>query len=124
MEKIYRITLILLLLILAGANIAFFAYGGQFLSYFNVDSKVENSQDIISNLKKQTGADTDLFDLSITQNKKFNNLKDFQFDYNDFSLPGDSSVTGTDLTGTGEDNNNQPDPEFDVGNLDPFSPQF
>ena len=124
MEKIYRITLILLLLILAGANIAFFAYGGQFLSYFNVDSKVENSQDIISNLKKQTGADTDLFDLSITQNKKFNNLKDFQFDYNDFSLPGDSSVTGTDLTGTGEGNNNQSDPEFDVGNLDPFSPQF
>jgi hypothetical protein len=124
MEKIYRITLILLLLILAGANIAFFAYGGQFLSYFNVDSKVENSQDIISNLKKQTGADTDLFDLSITQNKKFNNLKDFQFDYNDFSLPDDSSVTGTDLTGTGEGNNNQSDPEFDVGNLDPFSPQF
>ncbi len=124
MEKIYRITLILLLLILAGANIAFFAYGGQFLSYFNVDSKVENSQDIISNLKKQVSTDNNLFDLSITQNKKFNNLKDFQFDYNDFSLPDDLSSTGTDSTGTGEGDNNQSDPEFDVGNLDPFSPQF
>lgn len=124
MEKIYRITLILLLLILAGANIAFFAYGGQFLSYFNVDSKVENSQDIISNLKKQVSTDNNLFDLSITQNKKFNNLKDFQFDYNDFSLPDDLSATGTDSTGTGEGDNNQSDPEFDVGNLDPFSPQF
>lgn len=124
MEKIYRITLILLLLILAGANIAFFAYGGQFLSYFNVNSKVENSQDIISNLKKQVSTDNNLFDLSITQNKKFNNLKDFQFDYNDFSLPDDLSATGTDSTGTGEGDNNQSDPEFDVGNLDPFSPQF
>lgn len=123
MEKIYRITLILLLLILALANIIFFASGGQFLSYFNVDSKVENSQDIINNLKKQVNTNDNIFDLSITQSEKFNNLKDFQFDYNDFSLPGDLLNSNNSSTETGE-NNSQLDPEFDVGNPNPFSPQF
>ncbi|HPT08387.1 MAG TPA: hypothetical protein PLE28_01685 [bacterium] len=123
MEKIYRITLILLLLILALANIVFFASGGQFLSYFNVDSKVENSQDIINNLKKQVNTNDNIFDLSITQSEKFNNLKDFQFDYNDFSLPGDLLNSNNSSTETGE-NNSQLDPEFDVGNPNPFSPQF
>lgn len=121
MEKIYRITLILLLLILALANIVFFASGGQFLSYFNIDSKVENSQDIINNLKKQ--ANTNIFDLSITQSEKFNNLKDFKFDYNNFSLPGDLLNPNNSSTEIGEDNS-QLDPEFDVGNPNPFSPQF
>ncbi len=123
MEKIYRITLILLLLILALANIVFFASGGQFLSYFNVDSKVENSQDIINNLKKQVNTNDNIFDLSITQSEKFNNLKDFQFDYNDFSLPSDLLNSNNSSTETGE-NNSQLDPEFDVGNPNPFSPQF
>ena len=123
MEKIYRITLILLLLILALANIVFFASGGQFLSYFNVDSKVENSQDIINNLKKQVNTNDNIFDLSITQSEKFNNLKDFQFDYNDFSLPGDLLNSNNSSTETGE-NNSQLDPEFDVPNPNPFSPQF
>jgi len=123
MEKIYRITLILLLLILALANIVFFASGGQFLSYFNVDSKVENSQDIINNLKKQVNTNDNIFDLSITQSEKFNNLKDFQFDYNDFSLPGDLLNSNNSSTETGE-NNSQLDPEFDVRNPNPFSPQF
>lgn len=121
MAKIYRTTLIILLLLLFLANIAFFASGGKLLSFMNINSTVESSESILSNLENQTEI-KNIFDLGITQSEKFQKLKDFKVDLSNFSLPGatTSSSTSDNKNGT----NNQPSVEFEVGNPNPFNPKF
>ncbi len=124
MAKIYRITLIILLLLLVLANVAFFTSGGKLLSYLNINSVVESSESILSNLKNESDI-KNMFDLSITQNEKFKNLKYFPFDSSNFALPGSDNQNNT--SSTSSDNgqtNNQPSVEFEVGNPNPFSPKF
>ena len=127
MNKCYRVFLILLLLILLIANITFFAYNSEFMAYFNLDAELETPEQIIEKAKTSpvpgTGIATSL-DLSIINDPKFENLKDFKVDLTDFELPDDLVVideeTGEVISG--------PDPsreeEFEVGNTNPFSPSF
>ncbi len=124
MDKIYKITLVCLLIILFLANIIFFVYDGKFVSYFETKDDIETAQNILNtsganNLEEELG----FFNLAILENEKYQNLKDFKFDFDDFSLPGD---TGTEEVPGQEQGGNQPekDPEFEVGNPNPFSPSF
>lgn len=124
MDKIYKITLVCLLIILFLANIIFFVYDGKFVSYFETKDDIETAQNILNtsganNLEEELG----FFNLAILENEKYQNLKDFKFDFDDFSLPSD---TGTEEVPGQEQGGNQPekDPEFEVGNPNPFSPSF
>ena len=125
MAKIYRITLIILLLLLVLANIAFFASGGKLLSFMNINSTVESSESILSNLENQTET-KNIFDLSITQSEKFQKLKDFKVDLSNFVLPGSNNqnTTSSSTSGNKNETNNQPSVEFEVGNPNPFNPKF
>ncbi|HOZ53229.1 MAG TPA: hypothetical protein PK142_00950 [bacterium] len=124
MDKIYKITLVCLLVILFLANIVFFVYDGKFVSYFETKDELETAQNILntSELNDLEG-DLGLFNLAILENEKYQNLKDFKFDFDDFSLPGDTNSED----GAGqEQEGGQPEkePEFEVGNSNPFSPSF
>lgn len=117
MEKIYRLSLIFLLLLLALANVVFFASGGRLLSFLSSNYEVESSDSIIKNLKTQSvSPDSQFFDLSITQSEKFNRLKDFEVNLNDFQLPGDLASSSENEISTEQ--------EFEIGNPNPFSPNF
>jgi hypothetical protein len=122
MDKIYKITLVCLLVILFLANIVFFVYDGKFVSYFETKEELETAQNILNNsdleiLDNQFG----FFNLAILENEKYQNLKDFKFDLDDFSLPGSTSSEGI----SGEDQDQpEKEPDFAIGNSDPFSPSF
>jgi len=122
MDKIYKITLVCLLVILFLANIDFFVYDGKFVSYFETKEELETAQNILNN--SDLGIidnQFDFFNLAILENEKYQNLKDFKFDLEDFSLPGETDLEETPGEGDGQIDK---DPEFIVGNPDPFSPSF
>jgi hypothetical protein len=126
MNRIYRITLILLLLVLLLANVAFFVSDGQLITYLNIETEMESSQDIINKARASSRENPgeNFFDLSIVENEKFNKLKEFEFSPDDISdledfLPGEQNGTGTeDVIFPGVES------EFEVGNPNPFEPSF
>ncbi len=120
MNKIYKIVLIFLLLLLFLSNIAFFAYGGDLLAYFKIDLVPEDPQTIIERAE-DSSRDSVFFDLSLVESEKFNNLVDFNVDFNDFSVPDDLLVDN----GGGTNNNGGPSStDFEVGNTNPFKAPF
>lgn len=122
MDKIYKITLVCLLVILFLANIVFFVYDGKFVSYFETKEELEIAQNILNNSDLEIiDNQFDFFNLAILENEKYQNLKDFKFDLEDFSLPGETDLGETPGEGDGQIDK---DPEFIVGNPDPFSPSF
>lgn len=119
MNKIYRVTLIFLLLILLLANVVFFMTGGQILSYFKVETELEAPRDIILNARNSAqteNSNQNFFDLSIIESDKFNKLKDFEIDLSSVTLPDNLSPGGQASTSSTTD--------FEVGNPDPFTPSF
>ncbi len=118
MNKIYKIILTLLLLILLGANIVFFSYSDEFLSYFKMDSELESADSIIKRSFKEPKG---IFDLSIVEDEKFKNLKDFDFSSSDLDQDIDFPDTDTD-----DDFIDiiDKEPEFEVGNINPFTNPF
>ncbi len=117
MNKIYKIILTVLLLVLLGANIVFFSYSDEFLSYFKMDSELESAESIIERSAQEQGS---VFDLSITENDKFKNLKDFDFETTEIDM---------DLEPLEPDDDDfidivDKDPEFEIGNTNPFSNPF
>lgn len=127
MEKIYRVTLIFLFIILILANVAFFAIGDEFLTYLRVNTELETPYEIINQSKStRVGVPSvNLFDISIAETEKFNRLKDFRINLDDIILPGDLSP-GEQIE-IGEDGEviiRDKEPEFEVGNPNPFSPVF
>lgn len=126
MHKIYKITLIGLLVILFLANIVFFVYDGKFVSYFETKDDLETAQNILNNSKLNSNnleEDFEFFNLAVLESEKYQNLKDFKFDLEDFSLSeglDPSIIPGEDLV----DGQTNKDPEFEVGNNNPFSPLF
>jgi len=124
MDKIYKITLVCLLVILFLANIVFSVYDGKFVSYFETKDDLETAQNILNNSgTNNLGEELGFFDLAILENEKYQNLKDFKFDFDDFSLPGDTELDGNSGQGS-VDNQPEKEPEFEVGNPNPFSPAF
>lgn len=126
MNKIYRITLIFLLLLLFIINIVFFSYDNQFMAYFKIETELESSESIINKTKiagEKTVVESNFFDLNILNNEKFKNLKDFNVDLSDFSLP--SELKPEDIVEGGDDVEViEKEPEFELGNPNPFSPSF
>lgn len=124
MHKIYKITLIGLLVVLLLANIVFFVYDGKFVSYFETKDELETAQNILNNSKTDNlEEDLGFFNLAILESEKYQNLKDFKFDLEDFSLPGEGGPGGL----PGEEGLNgqaEKDSEFEIGNTNPFSPLF
>ncbi|MDD3711467.1 MAG: hypothetical protein PHP37_02615 [Patescibacteria group bacterium] len=127
MNRIYRITLILLLLILLLANVAFFVSDGQLISYLNIETELESSQEIIDKARAdlKNNPEKDFFDLSILESDKFNNLKEFEFSSEDIS-DLDNFIPGGEQNGTNTGEMIIPDDEhsFEVGNPNPFDPIF
>lgn len=125
MNNLYKFLLLFLILVLLVANITFFAYNAQFMSYFKLDSVLETPEQIIekSNDSITSGVKSSL-DLSILDSDKFNQLKDFKVDINGLELPDDLKIideeTGEIINGPGSDNNS----EFEIGNDNPFAPAF
>lgn len=118
MNKIYKVVLIFLLLILFFSNIAFFAYGGDLLSYFKIDLTPENPQTIIEKAELST-KDKAFFDLSLIESEKFDSLVDFNVDLSDFSVPDDLLIENGSTP-----NNNPTSTEFEIGNSNPFKSPF
>ena len=125
MAKIYRVTLIFLLLILLVSNITFFVAGGKILSFFRLEIELESPQTIINQAQASIEADeAKFFDLNILEDKKFNNLKDFEIDLSDFSLPADLIPSEEDGEIGDIIEEIEKEPEFEIGNSNPFIPQF
>lgn len=125
MNNLYKVLLVVLLLVLFIANITFFVYNAQLMSYFKLDSILETPEEIINRSKNQEIEKINSsFDLSILESEKFNNLKDFKVDINGLELPDDLKIideeTGEIINGPGS----QTDSEFEVGNDNPFAPSF
>lgn len=90
MNNLYKVLLVVLLLVLFIANITFFVYNAQLMSYFKLDSILETPEEIINRSKNQEIEKINSsFDLSILESEKFNNLKDFKVDINGLELPDD-----------------------------------
>ncbi|MFA5644512.1 MAG: hypothetical protein WC928_03240 [Patescibacteria group bacterium] len=131
MNKVYKIILIFLLLILFVANIIFFVYDSQFMSLFKIESEIEDPQVLINESAEEIKTDLSgqtFFDLEIFSDPKFNKLKDFKVDLKDFALP-DELLLSDDISTDPLDGENGSgevilEPEFDIGNPNPFSPQF
>lgn len=134
MNNIYKLTLIFLLFLLLSANIVFFAYDGRLLSGLKLESELESPQAIIMRASQSPSDSASKLplDLSIIDSDKFQNLKDFKVDLSDFSLPSDLRPEGSE-DDNGDDTENPEDndadipvnnPEFELGNLNPFNPQF
>ncbi len=106
------------------ANITFFAYNSQFMSYFKLDSVLETPEQIINRAKNGTNNNVPVLDLSILESEKFNQLKDFKVDINGLELPDDLKIidqeTGEIINGS----ENGTSSEFEIGNDNPFSPSF
>jgi hypothetical protein len=125
MERVYRITLIFLILILLLSNVAFFAVGEEFLAYLKVETKLESPQDIISQAKSSMVEDQPFFDLSIFESEKFNKLKYFEIDLDSIVLPGDLSPGDQiEIGDDGEIIIGDKDSNFEIGNPNPFAPIF
>jgi hypothetical protein len=125
MYKIYRLTLTFLLLILLSANIMFFAYDGELMTHFKMDSPIESSEAFINEFKLsvEDKEEKPFFDLSLLNTSKFNNLTEFKVDVSDIELPG---VLDPEEDEDGEEVGVEEPlvPDFEIGNINPFSQSF
>ncbi len=127
MDKVYRVTLIFLFIILILANVAFFAIGDEFLTYLKIDTRLETPYEIINQSRslKSGSSVSGLFDISVAETDKFNRLRGFEINLDDIVLPGDL-LPGEQIE-IGDDGQiiiGDKEPEFEVGNPNPFSPGF
>lgn len=127
MDKVYRVTLIFLIILLILANVVFFAIGDKFLTYFNFNTNPESPQQIINQARIDSldKGGSNLFDFSLTDKEKFKNLKYFEINLDDIILPGDLSPgEQIEIGDDGEIIIDNGETKFEVGNPNPFDPIF
>ncbi|MGI6347930.1 MAG: hypothetical protein ACOXZ1_01915 [Patescibacteria group bacterium] len=114
MEKIYRFTLIFLLVVLFLANLVYFVYNGRLLSYFETSDGLESAESVLG--KVDLSSSSEFFDLEILENERYQSLKDFEFklpssdiDKGDVEINDEETVLET---------------SFDLGNPNPFKVSF
>lgn len=124
MSKLYKVVFIAIFSVLLIINLVFLVYNKEMVSYFGIDTPVENPQLIKEEIEGELLHD--ILDSRFLSDPRFVGLKEFSVDLAEFSVPGDllGSDAEDDVDDLVEGGNALvvEDPPFEVGNDNPFRP--